>query len=205
MAPTHVLLMRHGETDASAAGLFSGLHDVPLSEKGLSQARRWARFFAGLDATRSVHCSPLQRARQTAVAAGLTHPPTLTDLREWDLGELEGTSSDGFRREHPGWSLFREGPPNGTGESPEVVVQRARRVRESIESGSFELCVLVSHGQFLRALTCVLLDVPLATAAALSFGPARAGLVTMRANGRYSLTGWNLAAPDPAAALEGLT
>lgn len=205
MAPTHVLLMRHGETDASSAGLFSGLHDVPLSEKGLSQARRWARFFADLEASRSVFCSPLKRAQQTAVAAGLTNPPTLTDLREWDLGELEGIPSDGFRKEHPGWSLFREGPPNGTGESPEVVVRRARRVRDAMESGSSELCVLVSHGQFLRAVTTVLLDLPLATAAALSFGPARAGLVTMRANGQYSLTGWNLAAPDPASALEGLT
>jgi broad specificity phosphatase PhoE len=62
-----LLLVRHGQTAANAAGQLLGRADVPLTEKGLEQA---AALAAALGPVDRVISSPLQRARQTAAAFG---------------------------------------------------------------------------------------------------------------------------------------
>lgn len=191
--PRHVLLLRHGATADSGRGLFTGRADVPLSPHGVEQARAWAPVLATRDDVVAL-ASPLSRAADTARHAGL-EPVLAPALVEWDLGSLEGRDADGYRTAHPGWSLFIDGVPEG-GESHAAVAARAGEAWAQLTGAGGGLVVAVSHGQFLRALLTTVLGLPLAAGARLSLGPARAGLVSLRAGGHYSLTGWNLA-PAP--------
>jgi 2,3-bisphosphoglycerate-dependent phosphoglycerate mutase len=61
-----LVLLRHGESTANAAGLFTGVWDVPLSDRGRQQARRAAQLLvAQFGVPDRVVTSPLLRATQT--------------------------------------------------------------------------------------------------------------------------------------------
>lgn len=184
----HLILLRHGATDASQAGLFTGRTDVPLNNDGREQAHAWQPVLANLNAT--AYTSPLQRAYHTALLAGLDPTPTNL-LLEWDMGELEGQNSEHYRATHPNWSLFTHGAPNNTGETPTDIQQRTHTLINHLTTTTGTI-ILISHGQYLRALTTQLLNLPLTTAQQLAYGPARAAIITTRTNNTPSLTGWNL-------------
>jgi broad specificity phosphatase PhoE len=156
----------------------------------MRQASRW-RLTLGAATDVGVRTSPLSRAAETAAAAGYPEADRDERIIEWDLGSLEGVEAERFRSEHPNWNLFIDGPPDNSGESTAAVRKRARKVVDSVESDPRQMVVLVSHGQFLRALVTEFVGLPLAAGRALSLGPARAGLVTRRGS-RWSMTGWNL-------------
>jgi broad specificity phosphatase PhoE len=198
----HVLLLRHGATAQSASGRFTGRIDVPLSEEGRTQAEAWSPVLAAR--VGAAVTSPLARTRATAEAAGLDAQPDPLWL-EWDLGSLDGRHADQFRAENPGWNLFRDGAPDGSGESPDEARERARDAWAHLVGSSDGLVVAVSHGQYLRLVLSQVLGAEPALAAGFSLGPARAGLLSRRGS-RYSLTGWNLsAAPARTSLLAELT
>jgi broad specificity phosphatase PhoE len=88
------LCLRHGVTDWNAQGLFQGHADIPLNDKGVSQA------YAAAERLRNVHfdhvvASPLARALKTAeiIASARRAPLDVDDgIIECDFGSLEGTS-----------------------------------------------------------------------------------------------------------------
>src|ERR1700730_18803016 len=83
-----LILVRHGESTGNADGLLLGRMDVPLTERGLAQARTLGPSVAG--ATRVIS-SPLVRARATAEALGTGLPVEVDDRWvEGDYGEFEG-------------------------------------------------------------------------------------------------------------------
>lgn len=121
-----ILFVRHGPTDWNIKGLIQGQSDVPLSEKGRAEVRRWAlrMDFADFD----WYASPLLRARETAALLGADACRIEPRLMEADWGEWEGWSLERLRRdigeifaamEAQGLDLL---PPGG--ESPRMV--RAR-------------------------------------------------------------------------------
>jgi broad specificity phosphatase PhoE len=83
-----LILVRHGESTANAAGLLLGRSDPPLTEHGVAQAAAIGR---ALGPVSRVVSSPLARARLTAaaLAGGL---PVEIDERwiEVDYGDYEG-------------------------------------------------------------------------------------------------------------------
>jgi probable phosphoglycerate mutase len=90
--PIPFIFVRHGESTWNAERRVQGQTDVPLSEKGLAQARDAATLVAGKPVG-AVFASPLQRARHTAeiINEVLGLPITLIDdLMEARLGVLEG-------------------------------------------------------------------------------------------------------------------
>src|SRR5256885_17197794 len=93
-ASTRVLLVRHGGTTSSDAGLFAGSTDVELSDAGRTQVERLAARLAG-EAIRAAYCSDLKRARATATALcappGIAPAPT-EGLRHVDHRHWEGLS-----------------------------------------------------------------------------------------------------------------
>ncbi len=189
--PKHVLLLRHGSTEQGSNGLFTGRLDVPLSKKGEEQARAWTPVFDKYP-NATAFTSPLVRATETARLAGLSDPVVAGTLAEWDLGSLEGVDADRYRSERPGWSIFTRGIDDGSGESiPDIEVRTARTWAMLRERGG-DLVVVVSHGQYLRALITRVVGLPLSAATSFSLGPARAALASLRAGGSYSLTGWNI-------------
>lgn len=101
-----LVLLRHGESTANAAGLFTGVLDAPLSVRGIREAHAAAALLAeaGL-APQTVFSSELHRARQTTeiVTADLPARPesVASDwrLNERNYGALTGRSKADVRAE----------------------------------------------------------------------------------------------------------
>lgn len=190
-----VVLLRHGETTSSSLGLYTGRADVLLSERGREQARSWIPPLSTLrDAGATVASSPLSRCIDTASAAGATAVEVWPELAEWDLGSLDGRNAAAVRGANPEWVLFRDGVPDGSGESVEEVRARAETAWSRAREHNGDV-VLVTHGQFAKLMVATILGLGSVAAAALSLGPARAAVLIERPHGP-SLAGWNLV-PDP--------
>lgn len=159
-----LVLVRHGETEWSRSGQHTGRTDLPLTEKGRSDAAKLSPHLAG----RSfglVLVSPLSRAQETARLAGLSGEAD-PDLLEWDYGAYEGRRTADIRDDlgDPGWTIWRDPIPAGEtpGEQPEDVATRASRViQRSLPVLEDDRDVaLVAHGHFLRILTATWLSLP---------------------------------------------
>lgn len=143
-------LARHGETAWTITGQHTGLTDLPLTERGESNAQRLGRLI-GDDPFERVFCSPLLRTRRTCELAGFSErAEILDDLVEWNYGEFEGITTAEIRQRRPDWDIFRDGCPGG--ESPGDIARRADRVialMRSIQGNT----LLFSSGHFFRVMT----------------------------------------------------
>jgi broad specificity phosphatase PhoE len=142
-----ISLARHGETAWSLSGQHTGLTDLPLIERGESNARRLGERLRGLTFAR-VFTSPLQRARRTCELAGFgTVAEVEPDLSEWNYGQYEGRRTAEIHAERPNWQLFRDGCPGG--ESPDQIGARADRVVSRVRAVQGDV-LLFSSGHILR-------------------------------------------------------
>jgi broad specificity phosphatase PhoE len=93
-----VCYIRHGENRANLTGELSCLRiDYPLTGRGVAQAAEVAERLSVETVPAAIYSSPLRRATQTAdIIAGRLGLPvvTLEDLRELDVGDLEGRSDE---------------------------------------------------------------------------------------------------------------
>jgi broad specificity phosphatase PhoE len=144
-----VVLVRHGETEWSRDGKHTGRTDVQLTELGCRQAQAVGAALRGRRFA-VVLTSPLVRAAETCRLAGFGDVAQQRDeLREWDYGAYEGRKTVEIRQEVPGWTLWRDGVPEG-----ETIDDVAARVDRLIA----ELCsvqgnaLLFAHGHLLRVL-----------------------------------------------------
>ncbi|GAA2595742.1 histidine phosphatase family protein [Actinomadura fulvescens] len=165
---TRLVLVRHGETTWHAENRYAGVTDVPLTPRGLDQARRladWART-AGLAA---VWSSDLTRARLTAEpcaeAAGL---PLCIDerLRELNFGRAEGLTRAEMRQRFPeALQAFHADPVNGHlpgGEDPAAAAGRFTACLNDIARRHPDKRILViAHTTAIRLALCTLLGLPL--------------------------------------------
>jgi len=101
-----LVLLRHGQSIANAAGLFTGILDPGLSESGAAEARAAAGLLRTHDLLPdAVFVSPLRRAGQTAaIVAGELHLATDAVTLDWRLiernyGGLTGRHKDDVRAE----------------------------------------------------------------------------------------------------------
>jgi probable phosphoglycerate mutase len=144
-----VYLARHGETAWTLSGQYTGLTDLPLTERGERNARRLEERLRGLSFTR-VFTSPLQRARRTCELAGFGAVGEIDpDLVEWNYGDYEGRRTAEIRAKRPDWELFRDGCPRG--ELPAQAAARADRVVSRIRAVLGNV-LLFSSGHFIRVL-----------------------------------------------------
>jgi len=142
-------LARHGETAWSLSGQYTGLTDLPLTERGERNARRLGERLSSLTFAR-VLTSPLQRAARTCELAGFGSSTEIDrDLVEWNYGRYEGRTSDDIHAESPDWQLFRDGCPGG--ETPDQVGARADQVVGRVRAAQRDV-LLFSSGHFLRVL-----------------------------------------------------
>jgi broad specificity phosphatase PhoE len=154
-----VFLLRHGETEWSRSGQHTGRSDIPLTDRGRLLAKATGgvgRYLLG-DSPFAVWCSPRTRARDTAELAGLAVDRIDDRLVEWDYGDYEGITTADIRRGRPGWSLWRDGCPNG--ETAADVGARADRVIAEIRGADGDVAAF-GHGHMLRVLTARWLGLP---------------------------------------------
>lgn len=181
-------LIRHGETEWSAANRHTGRTDIPLTSIGESQAAELRHVLAGRRFS-SVFCSPLRRARETCRLAGYGDVANLTDdLLEWDYGIYEGRTTQDIRLDEPDWSIWTTSVPKG--ESIEQVGCRAQRViqRALMVDGDV---VLFAHAHVLRVLTACWLGLQPEAGRLFVLGTASISVLGHERETRV-ITAWNV-------------
>jgi broad specificity phosphatase PhoE len=165
-----IWLIRHGETEWSLSGAHTGSTDLPLTAEGERKARALHDLF-GDHQFSLVLTSPLARARRTCELAGFSeHAQIEPRLAEWNYGDYEGKTTQQIQQMRPGWSLFRDGVPNG--ETVGQVGQRAEAVIERILAETEGDVALFAHGHILRILTAMWLGLPAEAARFFALGTA---------------------------------
>ena len=143
-----LLVVRHGQTAANAAGQLLGRADVPLTETGREQAAALAAAVGPVD---RVISSPLQRARDTAAAFG-QHVEVDDRWTELDYGAYDELALGDVPAEM--WQKWRGdaefAPPEG--ESLASVGRRVRAACDDLATGASEsVVVVVSHVSPIKA------------------------------------------------------
>jgi broad specificity phosphatase PhoE len=175
-------LVRHGQSTANRDGILQGQYDAPLSELGRRQASQLGAWFAGRAVQwDAAYCSPLSRARDTALLitrrVGRAAPVEDADLAEIHAGEMQGKTGPVLRVEH---ATFYARGLDGLGdysefggESYEAVQLRARRFITRIceqHSAAADRVLVVSHGGFMFQLAKMLICQPVPRVLLLKFG-----------------------------------
>lgn len=142
-------VVRHGETAWSASGRHTGRTDITLTPLGEDQATSLRTRLTGM-VFALVLTSPRRRAIETARLAGFGDRAVVDDdLAEWDYGLDEGRTSSEIQADHPGWSIWRDGPQGG--ETIDQVAARADRVIARARHASGDTLAF-GHGHLLRIL-----------------------------------------------------
>jgi probable phosphoglycerate mutase len=177
---TELWLIRHGETEWSAAGKHTSRTDVPLTELGRERAAELGKYLAGTKFA-AVLRSPMLRARETCEIAGFGDVAVVDEgLREWDYGVYEGKTSKEIQAEIPGWSVWTN--PIIGGETVEQVGVRADGVIAralAAATGDCDNVALFGHAHILRILAARWIGLD-----------ARGGSLFALGTGSVSVLGW---------------
>jgi broad specificity phosphatase PhoE len=150
---TTLWLVRHGQTDWNVEGRWQGHADPPLNPLGVKQTRILAE---GLTHIRfdAIFSSDLDRAYETACAVGDRQGIKVqieARLREINLGEWEGLTSDEIRKRYPAeWQDRQLNPLKARAPGGESLLELAERVipaiTDIVRMHPNELVLVVSHG-----------------------------------------------------------
>ena len=163
-----IYLLRHGQTQWNAEGnRYCGRTDIPLTEKGISQAQDTGRQLAGIP-FEAIYSSPLERAYHTAQIAG-GGKPVIKDERllETDFGAWEGRTKEETIKDDSAVAESWENDPGntragGTGETAQQIVKRADSFFASLQKKYAEGNILVvAHNGLNRFYLTYKLGMPL--------------------------------------------
>ena len=156
-APTTVLLVRHGLTPTTGRvlpGRSLGLH---LSDEGRRQAEAAARRIAKLERVAAVYASPLERARETALAIAKARGLAVRidrGLLELDIGAWTGSSLTRVSRK-PEWAQVQRYPSGFRFPDGESFTEMQDRMVGTLQSIAArhrgQLVVCVSHADPIKA------------------------------------------------------
>ncbi len=148
-----LIIVRHGQTDWTLTGRYTGTPDVDLTANGRHQAASMATLLQRVLRKQQavVISSPLRRATETAVLALPGHRVSIDPpVAEYDYGEFEGPTSQQIRQLAPGWNIWRDGCPGG--ESTQYVGRRADMFLRAHQRNDAQPVVVITHGHFSRIL-----------------------------------------------------
>jgi probable phosphoglycerate mutase len=153
-----LLLLRHGQSEWNAVQRWQGIADTNLSELGRSQARFVGSVLAARGLTfAGAWASDLARAAETAAllaaALGLGDVHHDPRLREADVGEWQGLTSEEIAKAWPGYLEARRRPPGF--EPFEMVVDRVVPALRDIagEAASTDRpALVVAHSGAIRTI-----------------------------------------------------
>ena len=152
---SHWIFIRHGESVANKARVFSGHQDVPLTELGKEQAAAAGEWLSKGPLPTHVYSSDLQRAVKTAelvlTHAGVDAPIQQSPmLRERHLGAWQGQPIDKLKAEGARAILH-----SWTGKAPggESLAELAHRsVSFFATQPDHEVTLVAGHGGLIRVL-----------------------------------------------------
>lgn len=165
---THVIVIRHGETDWNLQGRLQGHTDIALNATGRAQAQAVAQALHG-EPLAAIYASNLQRALHTAqaIADAQGLPVRLRhDLRERGFGQWEGELSDDIAYlDAEGFARWRARDPQFAPPGGESLLGFHARVSAALDELAQrhvgERIMLVAHGGVLDAMYRHAAQVPL--------------------------------------------
>lgn len=168
LSRTELILIRHGETDWNKDELIQGQQDIPLNDKGRSQAARLKPTVKSLNPG-VIYSSDLSRALETACIGAekeISEIHQERGLRERCFGSYE-THSRKFIRENWDSTFFVDiyGEPNKDIKGAENIFDFQSRVVKTLSNiakkHTNERIVIFTHGGVIRAWTCKWLEIAL--------------------------------------------
>ncbi|KAH7419924.1 histidine phosphatase superfamily [Cadophora sp. MPI-SDFR-AT-0126] len=174
-----VFLVRHGETEWTISGRFTGRSDIPLTANGEKQVTSSANVIVGpgkiVDPSRIAHSfvSPRTRAQRTyellfdeSSRKNLSETyETTEDIREWEYGLYEGLltaqiraarKERGLDKDRP-WNIWVDGCEEGESAADVAVrldriIAKIREIQGPYMYGEKAVdVILIAHGHILRA------------------------------------------------------
>lgn len=170
-----LVLVRHGQTDANLNHMLQGQSDGELNVTGIQQVQELGRHLKGFRIDQVI-TSTMRRAHDTAAAiAQYHHLPVMTNplIVEWNCGVLDGVPAEVFRKKlQESNVLLSSFRPEG-GETLLEVQQRAAAFLSDVIANYQDQTVLVcSHGDFMRTLMSLLLQISIEEASGIYFDNA---------------------------------
>jgi len=189
--PTVVLLVRHGVTATTGKvlpGRAAGLH---LSDEGRLQAESAAKRIGSLPRVAAIYCSPLERARETAMPiARAKRLPIRIDrgLLECDFGDWTGEKLQQLSK-LPEWDVVQRHPsafrfPRGESFT-ELQTRITNAIARLVAQHPGRVIVAVSHADPIKAAVAHALGMPLDLFQRVVIGTAS---ITAIAYGRTNAT-----------------
>lgn len=176
-----IFLVRHGETEWTKNGRYTGTTDLELTHTGIAQVKGTASYLVGsgklIDPARiaRIWVSPRKRALQTlgllfnnsSTEPGTYNAVITEDIAEWNYGDYEGL-------------LVGESAQQVT-ERLDRLISEIREIQEPCMNGEGSAdVVLVAHGHILRAFVKRWLKYPLDNQLPLMFSPGAIGILSYR-------------------------
>lgn len=168
---SYLILIRHGQSEWNAMGLWTGFADISLSEQGKKEAQKAAELLKDIE-IHTAHTSKLKRAQETLTEIKkilkLEHIPTsehealnernygvYTGKNKWEIKEQHG--DEVFHKMRRSWDY-----PLPEGESlkdvhARVVPYYKDRILKDLKEG--KNVIVAAHGNSLRALMKHLEDI----------------------------------------------
>jgi probable phosphoglycerate mutase len=157
VAPTTVLLVRHGLTPSTGATLPGRAKGLHLADKGREQASAAAARIGELGKVTAVYASPLERTRETAAPIGKTlglRVRVERGLLECDFGEWTGKQLKELAR-RPEWRAVQRYPSGFRFPGGESFTEMHTRITTAIARlvarHPGETIVAVSHADPIKA------------------------------------------------------
>jgi len=136
MSTTHLILIRHGETDWNVEGRYQGQADPGLNERGRQQAKQLAEMLAQ-NPPDLIYTSPLKRAYETAsIIAQKLNIPVYVDPRLMEIhqGEWQTLLHTEIARRYPDlWEQWHTDPWNTKIPGGETLQEVQNRVYAAID------------------------------------------------------------------------
>ncbi len=195
---TKIILVRHGHVEGIDPPRFRGRLDLPLTEKGRTQALATAGRIESSWRPSAVYTSPMSRAVDTGAAiAGrfnleIRRDARLTDL---DYGQWQGLTYEEVKSRWPHeWETWNRTPQLARipGGEPLLNLQ-ARLVDCLVEIAGqhpTDTIVIVGHDRVNRAILLLALDLPLSRFWYISQGPCAINELELR-EGQFSVMSLN--------------
>jgi broad specificity phosphatase PhoE len=193
-----IVLVRHGATEWSVSGRYTGRTDLPLLPEGEMAARGLAGDVAAYGPFGTVLVSPLQRAMRTAKLLGFAEGALVTDsLMEWDYGTDDGRMKSEIIVDDPTWDLWTDGPHDG--EPLASLTERIDGVLSVVRQCPPGNVLIVAHGHSLRVLCARWLGLDATFARSLHLDPTTVSVLGFE-HGRPAIIEWNRDGSRPARA-----
>lgn len=162
-------LVRHGETEANVAGLYSGHAPTPLTERGIAQAQSLSGLLRYVPFD-NVLCSELERARHTTqliLAEREVPVRNMPELNEMFFGDWEMRHHRDLAREdaenYAVWCNDWQNATPTNGEGFQAFSQRVEHfIAQLADYKDSQNLLVVSHQGVLSVLVARLLSMPAA-------------------------------------------